>query len=290
MHDLSLRQLRTFIDVSQTGNLGQSANNLFITRGAVSQAIKSLESTLGFELFDRSQQLLLTNSHGHQLLPLAKEMLAKQEAIFRLFADNASLEGLRLGASHTIGNYLLAEILSQEAHLPQVTLANSQELQQALLKYELDIALIESSSISKGLEKQLWLEDEMIVICSNQHPLANKTVECSELENQPWVLREATSGSREQFDRHLAPMLNEYRVVLEYSSLQAVIHAAQQGIALSLVSHLACRSLLEAGTLSKISLASKIKRRFHIVYPKNNASLAQVQYLLNKLTGLQTSA
>ena len=85
MYEISLRQLKVFVVVAATQNLGLAAAQLYLSRGAVSQALKALEDSLGMLLFDRQAQRLQLNSAGRQLLPLAHEMLARQQQIQQLF-------------------------------------------------------------------------------------------------------------------------------------------------------------------------------------------------------------
>ena len=52
--NISFRQLRAFVAVARLGNLGAAADQLCLTRGAISQALKELETQLGTPLFDRA--------------------------------------------------------------------------------------------------------------------------------------------------------------------------------------------------------------------------------------------
>ena len=116
--NISFRQLKAFVAVARLGNLGAAADQLCLTRGAISQALKELELQLGTPLFDRAHPHLLLNSEGALLLPLADEMLTRLDDIGALFQQSGETGGsgkavLRIGASQTIGNYLLPSLLAQ---------------------------------------------------------------------------------------------------------------------------------------------------------------------------------
>ncbi|MBY5992453.1 LysR substrate-binding domain-containing protein [Ferrimonas balearica] len=287
MVDLSLRQLRIFASVARSGNLGISAEALFLTRGAVSQAIKALEQQLGVALFDRRAQRLVLNTQGRLLLPMAEEMLAREQGMLALFQSGAGATPLRLGASATIGNYLLPRLLAERWPktwpLPRITLANSHQLQQRLTTFELDLALVESDSLFGELVRHPWREDEMVVLAPAEHPLANRTVGWSQLAGQDWVLREVMSGSREQFDHHLAPKLEEYRVVLELGQLEAVVQAVAAGLGLSLVSNLAAEAALAQGRVARVQLPTPLVRRLSLMHPPGSEHLPQLQRVLTAL-------
>ncbi len=292
MADLSLRQLRIFVSVAHSGNLGHSAEALYLTRGAVSQAIKSLEEQLGVALFERRAQRLVLNTQGRQLLPMAEELLAREQGVLALFQSGTSATPLRLGASATIGNYLLPALLAHhwpsDWPLPAVTLANSYQLQNQLAERRLDLALVESESIHAELVRHLWRDDEMVVVAPVSHPLAGESVDWADLDGQHWVLREVHSGSREQFDHHLAPRLARFQVVLELGQLEAVVRAVEVGLGLSLVSRLACGDALRQGRIAEVLLPQAIRRRFSLVHPPGSEHLPQLQRVLVLLEGSRT--
>lgn len=294
MADLSLRQLRIFVSVAHTGNLGRTADALYLTRGAVSQAIKTLEEQLGVALFERRAQRLVLNTQGRQLLPMAEELLAREQGVMALFQSGLSATPLRLGASATIGNYLLPGLLANhwpsDWPLPAVTLANSYQLQEQLAERALDLALVESESIHGELVRHLWREDEMVLVAPPAHPLAGQAVPWSALNDQSWVLREVHSGSREQFDHHLAPRLERFSVVLELGQLEAVVRAVEAGLGLSLVSRLACDDALRQGRIAEVFLPQPIYRRLSLVHPPGSEHLPQLQRVLALLAQERTTS
>ncbi|MBY6186515.1 LysR family transcriptional regulator [Marinobacter hydrocarbonoclasticus] len=284
MADLSLRQLRIFVSVAHTSNLGRSADALFLTRGAVSQAIKTLEEQLGVALFERRAQRLVLNTQGRQLLPMAEELLAREQGVMALFQTGTSATPLRMGASATIGNYLLPQLLARDwPHdwpLPLVSLANSYQLQEQLAGRALDFALVESESIHGELVRHLWREDEMVLVAPSGSPLAGTSVTWRQLDGQNWVLREVHSGSREQFDHHLAPRLTDFNVVLELGQLEAVVRAVEAGLGLSLISRLACEEALKQERVAEVVLPQPIMRRLSLVHPPGSEHLPQLQRVL----------
>lgn len=287
MSEINLRQLKVFVTLAALQNQGQAAEQLFLTRGAVSQALKGLEDTLGLPLFDRQAQRLQLNSAGHQLLPLAHEMLSRQQQIQQLFQHGASGQPLRLGASQTIGSYLLPGLLTpavQALLSPQIAQYNSHLLQQQLQQYQLDMALIESDSLLPGLQRLAWRRDQMLLIAAPEHELAGQQIDWAALNGQPFVLREAYSGSREQFDLHIAPRLTRLQISFELNSLAAIIGAVAAGAGLSLVSALACQDALARGDVAEVLLPSPIRRQLWFCFPPANQQLPALQRLIGLLS------
>lgn len=277
--NMSFRQLKAFVAVARLGNLGAAADLLCLTRGAISQALKELELQLGTPLFDRAHPHLLLNSEGALLLPLADEMLTRLDDIGALFQQSGETGGsgkavLRIGASQTIGNYLLPSLLAQlgpEWRL-SVFIANSQRLAERLLAFELDLALIEGEVTHPQLHNEAWQQDQMLLVTSPAHPLAQRVAEtgaalsAADLAGQYWVLREAQSGSREQFDKYLRPQLSALGTVLELNTLEAVLNTVQQGLGLTLVSELAVQDRLRSGALVVLPFSQSMPRQLHLCW------------------------
>lgn len=289
---LSNKQLEVFCSVAETHNLGDTAEYLAMTRGAVSQAIKVLEQTLGVTLFERTQQRLKINSQGLLLLPYARQMLITQQSILSLFKEEGDQPPIRLGCSRTIGNYLLPKLLTrglQSLVQTEVILANSETVQSQLEAYELDAGLIESLRIHPSLEQVAWYRDEMIVIAAQGHPLAGAEVSWAMLSAQEWILREKESGSREQFDLHIAPQLTQTRVVLQLGALDAILHSVAAGVGLTLISRLACQHWLETGRIVELAIPKEIKRELSLVYSKSSRDLPQIKRLIQLLAAIAES-
>lgn len=151
---LTLQQLKVFATIARYGNLGLAANELCLSKGAVSQSLQELERQLATPLFDRIHPRLQLNNEGRLLQPAAEELLTRMQDIETLFSPDAEPSGqLRLGASQTIGNYLLPALLAtskQElGQPPRVTITNTHQLCHLLANFELDLALIEGRTTTR---------------------------------------------------------------------------------------------------------------------------------------------
>jgi DNA-binding transcriptional LysR family regulator len=266
---LTLHQLRTFSAIARFGNLNQASEELCLSKGALSQTLQQLEQQLATELFDRVQRRLKLNSQGRLLLPLAEEMLSRAQEIEQLFGSyEHQPEVLNIGASQTIGNYMLPTLLASQPTLCQakIQIANTQTLCQQLLRFELDMALVEGQNTHAELQATPWQQDEMILIAAPNHPLLDQgNVSLADLDDQPWVLREAYSGSREQFERHIRPALTNVNQVMEFSSLESIMLAVENGLGLSFISLIAAQARLELGRIARLPYPNHFYRQLSIV-------------------------
>ncbi|WP_429220174.1 LysR substrate-binding domain-containing protein [Aeromonas veronii] len=284
---LTLQQLKVFATIARYGNLGLAANELCLSKGAVSQSLQELERQLSTPLFDRIHPRLQLNNEGRLLQPAAEELLTRMQDIENLFSPDAEPSGqLRLGASQTIGNYLLPTLLAsskQELGLPpKVTINNTHLLCHALANFELDMALIEGENHHPDLLAEPWLQDEMLVVAPPGHPLANKKeLSLSRLGGETWVLREAQSGSREQFIQQIQPELPRWQPGLELNTLEAVMLAVEKGLGISFISRLAASDRLADGRLIVLPLSRRFPRQLSLIWHKQKYHSTSLRHFIH---------
>ncbi len=242
------------------GSLTRAAATLFVTKAAVSVTLRELKSQLGCPLFDRNNNRLILNDCGAQLRPLADDMLQRLATVERLFKGNTLGGRLRIGASVTIGNHLLPPLLSAfmarvEMLRPEVMIANTARLCRMIEGFDLDASFVEGSTHGASLEVTPLWHDRLVVIAAPGHPLADGTLRSvPALAGQTWILREPTSGTREQFSLRLEPLLSSWRLGLEFGGNEAIVNAVAAGLGLGFLSEFAVADALATGRVSLTAL------------------------------------
>ncbi|MNZ26418.1 HTH-type transcriptional regulator CysL [compost metagenome] len=253
---ITLRQLATFTAIAEHGNVTQAAAAIALSQSAASQALQELERALGTRLFDRSGKRLALNDNGRALYPKACALLAQSAELEALF-DNTPVQ-LNLGASRSIGGYLLPRVMAGFlAELPDSRLhlqvANSRDILQALCEFRLDVAFIEAPIQHPQIQLSPWIEDELLVVAAPVHPLAGLShVGLDELAEARWVLREAGSGTRETFEQQVLPRLGSLRAPLEVSNAEAIKHLVASGVGLGCLSRRVVAAELARGELVEL--------------------------------------
>ncbi len=272
---ISLKQLNIFMAITQNQTLTAAAQTLFLSKAAVSMALGELEKQIGHALFDRVNNRLILNQEGQKLLPLADELLQRSNDINHLFTEQHNLTGqLHIGASDTIGNqvapYLLSDFRRETEHFSQsLFISNSALICEKLIDYQLDIALIEGKTLHPQLISSQFSSDEMCIVCSPSHPLAQRpSIAIGELENSQWILREAGSGSREFFLRTVAPRLEHWHEAFELNTTEAIINCVSAGLGLACLSQLAAQAALNDGRLTQIHIPLDMQRRYWLLVHK----------------------
>jgi len=273
--NISLKQLKVFITITQHETLTSASEALFLSKAAVSMALSELEKQIGHSLFDRVNNRLILNQEGQKLLPLADELIERAQDIEQLFDNDQTLTGeLKIGASDTIGNqvapYLLRDFRAETQHTSQsLFISNSALICEKLIDYELDLALIEGKTLHPQLISTQFSEDEMCIVCTPNDPLISKLpLTIGELENSDWILREPGSGSREFFLRTIAPRIEHWQESFQLNTTEALINSVSAGLGLGCLSKLSAEPAINAGRVVELQLPLDMKRRFWLLVHK----------------------
>ncbi|MBA9079284.1 LysR substrate-binding domain-containing protein [Rufibacter quisquiliarum] len=250
-----------FRSVAKHLSFTKAAGELFITQPAATKRIQELEAEVGLRLFLRKGNRIQLTPAGETLLSFADRSHALQEEMqFALGKLKNQVGGhLRLGASTTIAQYVLAPVLSKfyQRH-PQVQLSlangNTEAIEQALLLQHIDLGIVEGSSHRRELQYTPFLPDELLPVVRAGHPLARKgTITFQELVQQPLVLRERGSGTLEVIEEALRPhylRLPDLNVVLYLGSSETIKSFLQHSDCVALLSAHAIQLEVEAGKLA----------------------------------------
>jgi DNA-binding transcriptional LysR family regulator len=282
---LTLRQLQIFLAVSDTGSTTAAANNIALSQSATSAALNELEAVLGVMLFDRIGKRLILNDNGRLLMPQARQMLDAGATIEQQFAksDVSTGPGMHIGASTTIGNYLLPSILGLysvhgvKVH-PRVMIANTAEVARAVANFEVDLGLIEGPCHEPDLHIEPWLKDELIIVCASNHPLVKNKghgkVSIKALRAAGWLLREAGSGTREAVEHALVPHLHYLSQVGEFGNAEAIKHAAAAGLGIACLSRYVVEDLIAIGKLVEVMTTLPVLTRHFYLIQSNHKILS----------------
>jgi len=284
--------LKVFVAVVEQRNFSRAGEVLNLSQPSVSLHIRNLENEYGAKLLYRSPKLVKTTAAGDLLYEYANRILSLHDEAkeqIRLLEDVvAGL--LKIGASLTIGEYLLPRFLSSfvKQH-PQVdvkiTIGNTEEIAQGVRQGELDLGLVEGSVALSEFETSPFMKDDLILVAHPDHPLsALRSVKPDMLQNQTWILRETGSGTRafsEEFLRNEGLEMNRSYV---FNSSQGVKEAVASGLGIAILSHWVVRKELSNGEICKVPIKGKrFSRDFSIIYNKQASPTMAMKTFMQKL-------
>jgi DNA-binding transcriptional LysR family regulator len=225
-------------------------------------------------LFDRIGRRVFLSQAGAILAEYARRVFALVQEAEQTLAEvrAVGLGRLVIGASTTIGSYLLPGVLSEFSRRhPKIELLveiqNTEEVHLRLAGHELDIGLTEGFVEREDLEAEVFYRDELVVIAALGHPLARLArAPLKAIQQEPFILREVGSGTRAVEERALARLRLPVRVAMSLGSTEAIKRVVAEGVGLAIVSRLAVRTECDAGTLAILPVVGlRLERPLHLV-------------------------
>jgi LysR family transcriptional regulator, low CO2-responsive transcriptional regulator len=289
---VTLRQLRTFKTVADLTSFSLAAQRLKLSQPSVSYQVKELEEALGLPLLDRLGKRVQLTEAGSVLYGYARRMLdTLDEASVELEEMRGIQRGsLRVGASTTVGIYLLPAALGAFKKLHpglviSLEIGSRARVQDQVLRNELDLAVVGPALKDADLAIIPFLSDELVVVAPAGHPLASRRkLTLKEVADEPFIMREASSGSRWSLEKEARKAGAKLSVAMELGSNGAIKHAVESGLGLAVISRYAAALEFSSGRLVELDVRGfPIRRDWHIVHLRRRKLPASVHAFIDFL-------
>jgi DNA-binding transcriptional LysR family regulator len=158
--NLSVRQMRAFLQVARIGNFTRAAEQAHMTQAGLSTLVREMERQLGCRLFDRTTRMVSLTAAGRRLLPVVERVVTDLDDITaRLGIEgNEARQTLRIAATPLVSSNLLPQVFHRfrETH-PTVTLklfdADLRDVEAMVVSGEADMGLGFFFKAAPGLER-----------------------------------------------------------------------------------------------------------------------------------------
>lgn len=287
-------RVNTFIELCRTKNYTKTAENLHMTQPAVTQHIKYLEEFYGCKLFNYNKKVLSITEQGKLLYKYLLTMSSDAKKIKEeITENNLTQKTLHFGATLTIGEYVMPEILVKMAEkFPNVNVSmvirDTSELLEDLKNGKIEFALIEGFFEKTEYESYLFAKEEFIGICSPKNFLAIKDVTFEDILTERIILREKGSGSRDIFEKILYDnnlSLNKFISKYEIENINIIKELVKANQGISFIYKKAVSKELKKREIAEINIREfNEKREFNFVFMKNSLHIDEYEkwYLFMK--------
>jgi len=270
-------RLKVFHSAASHLSFTKAAAELFITQPAVTKNIQELEKEFDIRLFERKGSKIILTPAGQILLNYTQQIVGVYKQIefdFSILKKKFS-GNLQLGASTTIGQYVLPPVLARfYQRFPQIKLSlindNTEKIEAALIDKRIQMGMVEGRTKNKDLKYIPFIKDELVPVVHTNQPLARRNeIEIGELKNIPIVFRERGSGSLEVIVHELAShkiRLSELKVAMYLGSTESIKSFLANSNCLGFISIAAMAKEIANGEFKIIDIPQlDIRRTFYFV-------------------------
>ena len=260
---LTLAGLRIFESVARNSSFSRAAEELAVSQPYVSTQIQELEGRLRITLFRRvgrrvylTEQGVLLNRHANELLQQIAATEREIAELRKVIVGRLDLATVVIAAEH-----VLPQVLGEfRAQYPEVTLNlqvhNSKEVEAAVAdgRYELGISL--SHSFPDNLKVEKFGVDELVVVVSKRHRLAGEVaVKPEALSNEPFLVREPTSGTRLFVESKFSEIGVPLSYNLELNNNQVIKTLVEANLGIAILSWRTVKAEVQSQRLSSLKVS-----------------------------------
>ena len=237
---MNYAQMRAFHAVATEGSFTKAARLLGVSQPAVTIQVKALEEAYGANLLHRSGQRVALTDLGDDLLDITRRIFDLDQEAEELLSAARELRGghLRAGADgpYFVMGVLAAFIARYPGVRVTVAMGNSQSVLRDLVDYRTDVAVVARVDDDRRFHAAPYIHQPVVVFVPRAHKWGKRRgIRLAELADQPMILREEGSGTRQILEDALATAGIAPRVVMEIGSREALHEAVAAGLGIGVV-------------------------------------------------------
>ncbi|CAM2187226.1 Uncharacterized HTH-type transcriptional regulator YfeR [Paraburkholderia sacchari] len=241
--NVTLRQLRVFIEVARLQSFSRAGDEIGLTQSAVSRCVRELEAEMGVKLVDRTTREVQLTDVGANLIASIPRLIGDLDDALREIREIGEQRRGRVvvAASPTVACRLMPEVVAAcGEQFPYVTLGLRDDVQSDVLRKvrsgEVDFGVVIGPFAAEDLETELLTTDSFCVVVRDDHALAcEDQVAWRSLNGEALVLLDHASGSRPLIDAVLREQGVSARVVQELGHPSTAFGLVEAGVGVSVL-------------------------------------------------------
>jgi DNA-binding transcriptional LysR family regulator len=290
---MELDQLKLFTDLVREQSFTKVAEKNFLTQPAVSLRIRNLEEELGTKLLERTTRKVLVTEEGRILYDYARDILGKAEEVKAVLLERQDkmVGSVRLATVHSIGLHELPSYLKRYiSKYPQVALSIDYQTGDVVYRIvqegEADLGLVAYPEPHASLITLPFLEDELVVICSQEHPLARRSsLRLQDLNEQRFIAFDEGLPTRKAIDAVMARRHVRINIRMQSGNIEILKKMVEVGLGVSIVPRFSVQAEVEHGQLRALPISDySFKRPLALIYRKGKSLSRPLRAFIDLLT------
>lgn len=257
---VNLEWYRTFKHIYKTGSLTGAAEVLYISQPGVSLHLSSLESYVGYKLFDRTSRKMIPTEKGKVLYNFITEAVEKLEEAEKNFQRSTEKDTptISIGMCFETFQITLEPYLSTFEFNVIIKFGEYPEMIENLEKGILDLIITPQMIVKNTIDYQSFSSETIVLIAGNEIDsaafntvLKQNNFEAIEnwLKQQKWY---GTTGDMEHLRRFWQLNFDknaDFRPNYIVPNLNSIVRCLSNGNGLAVIPDFLCKTEIESGKI-----------------------------------------
>jgi DNA-binding transcriptional LysR family regulator len=264
---VNLEHLRVLLEVARAPTFAAAAQRMHVTPSAVSQQMKTLETSLGTILFEKSGRGLRLTSEAAELIGQLRPLVDQIDDRVADFtgATDAVRGTVTLGGPDAFCRmWLVPRIPALALRHPELALdvryAKNDVIEHALASGELDLAVLVAPPESTGIETAPLYREQLVAVASPEYLARHgEPASASELEAHRFVIFDPRARMQEVWLRGVVGRATSFRgqIVCTVRDLTQILELATAGVGIGVVPNHLAEPAVAAGELRVVTLGDR---------------------------------
>lgn len=279
---MDFKQIEAFVNVVRHKSFSRAADAIYLTQPTISAHISSLEKELGIKLIDRSGKDIEPTEAGRLFYDHAVNLInARDNAIYSLSEYGNAIKGkIELAASTVPSQIILPKLIKEFSSTYKdisfsISQMDSEEVAEAVLAKQFEIGIVGTKPESNKLDCSHLIDDKLVLITPSTSKYSgwSDSVPFSKLIKESFIIREAGSGTRREFERIIEDgglSMSSIHIIAQMNSIEAIKQSVSMGLGVSIVSLLSIQDYLKCGLLRAFDIEGlDLSRAFYVIHLSN---------------------
>ncbi|MDZ4789048.1 MAG: LysR family transcriptional regulator [Blastochloris sp.] len=289
---MQIDSFRVFRDLVESQSFSKAAQMNNITQSAVSQQIRSIEVRFKIPLIERSSKRFALTREGDMLYETSKEIITHFDSLQHQFNEMRNIISgtIRVATVYSIGLHELPPYLKRFLkEFPEVNVhveyRRSNQVYEDIQSGTCDLGLVAFPIQKKNIKCELFKKDQLVVICTPTHPLANRQdIEIKDLAGFKFIGFEPDIPTRRAVDKMFRDTGLDTKPVMEFDNIETVKRAVEIDAGISIVPRATIEQETKGGSLCAIEFKGKpYSRPLGILYKSGRVLSPALKRFLKNL-------
>ncbi|MCC6262513.1 MAG: LysR family transcriptional regulator [Bryobacterales bacterium] len=277
---MELREIRSFVVLSDLQNITRAAEVLHLSPAAVHKQIKMLEQELGARLYEKAGRRLRLTQAGETLLPFARDLMVRYRETVAAFDEWKEMKRglLRLGSGAGISVIVLPRLLSIfRSRYPDIEVTvdtgSTASLIHALGEAALDAAMFVAPEAmdASGPDIVASWPYRIVAVAAREFGGGERMI--GDPREQPFVLFKEGSQIEHAIDAHFLRLGVRPRVVMRFDHAEAIKSMVRIGVGIGMLPGWSVSAELASGELVEMKFADAPPLKSRIVLAVRRAGI-----------------